>query len=201
MNGDSDKNYFEALEAAEKAGQSGKAQPWERQLGETSKSFAAFQKYLNLSSRRTLGRVAEMSGCSAQNIERWSRKWSWVARVQAYDVIEEQKFREQTCRDRLAHSRRQIAIGQSLQSVAVAGVRELQDRLTQKLPLNLTPIELAALLKLGDELESRGLGTSREGRFTRINVILKRQADYPEPMVDDKSTPLIEGEVPKFKPN
>lgn len=117
---------LQTIEAAENAEQTGSRQLWERQPGETAKSFAAFQKYLNLSERRTLAKVAKMSGCSSQNIERWSRRWFWVARVQAYDVVEEERFREQMARERLSMRRRQIQLGVACQSIAAHGVRELQ---------------------------------------------------------------------------
>jgi hypothetical protein len=172
---------MQVLERAEAADQSGKRQVWERLPMETAKAYAAFTKYRDLASRRTLREVAQMSGCSAQNIERWSRRWNWVIRCREYDLVEEEKIREQMSRDRMAHHRRQIQIGQALQSVAVAGLRELQARLEQKLPLNLAPSEVALLEKLGDELESKGLGEDKgAGRFTRINVIIGSQDAPPD---------------------
>jgi hypothetical protein len=197
VNGNDDRAHFEALEAAETADQAGLRQPWSRQPGESSKAFDAFVKYRDLNERRTMAKVATMLGCTAQNVERWAARWSWTARVYAFDAMEEARWREQAARDRIAHHRRQVQLGQAVQSIAVAGVRELQAKLEQKLPLGLTPIELATLLKLGDELESRGLGVSREGKYTRINVILRRQTDDPSP----EEKPLtIDGQTP-LKPN
>jgi hypothetical protein len=161
MSNSNGRHDLEVLEDAETADQAGKRQLWERQAGESSKSFVAFQKYLNLSTGRTLAKVAEMSGCSAQNIERWSRRWFWVARVQAYDVIEEERFREQCSRDRLAMRRRQIALGAACQSVAAFGVRELQSKIAAGTPLALAPEQIAALLKVGVDIEGRGMGTEK----------------------------------------
>jgi hypothetical protein len=168
----------ETLQSAESAEHAGKRQVWERLDGETGKSYAAFQKYLNLSERRTLAKVAEMSHCSAQNIERWSRRWNWVARVQAFDVVEEEKVREQLSRDRMAYRRRTITIGQTLQGIAVAAVNEWKQKLEMKLPLNMDPVEVASLMKLGNEMESKGLGEERAGgRFTKINVVIGTLSD------------------------
>lgn len=173
---DTDKAALEvdALERAENAEQSGKRQVWERMAGESSKAYCAFARYRDMAERRTMAKVATMSQCSPQNIHRWARRWNWTLRCREFDLVEEEKFREQTARDRVAHRRRQVTIGQHLQSIAVAGLRELQARAASKLPLNLAPSEVAILLRLGDELEGRGLGEDREGvsRFTRINVVL-----------------------------
>jgi hypothetical protein len=164
---------FEAIERAERAERSARRQVWEQQVGESPKAWNAFRIYRDLMEKRTLAKVAETLGCSSTNVERWARRWAWTQRTYEFDLVQEERFREQTIRDRLAHHRRQIQIGQALQSVAVAGLRELQARLEQKLPLNLDPSEIAAFQKLGDDLETRGLGEDREGnggKFTRIVV-------------------------------
>jgi hypothetical protein len=171
-NGNANFDELKVIEAAETAEQAGKRQLWERQAGESSKSFVAFQKYLNLSERRTLAKVAEMSGCSAQNIERWSRRWFWVARVQAYDVIEEERFREQMARERLSMRKRQIQLGVACQGVAAHGIRELQAKVAAGTPLNLAPQEIKDLLAIGSQLEARGMGEEKNSRFTKIVVVI-----------------------------
>ena len=67
-----------------------------------------------------------MSGWSTQNIERWSRRWAWTHRVYLFDCAEEEKWREQSARDRVAHRRRQVQLGQAIQSVAAHGLAEWQ---------------------------------------------------------------------------
>lgn len=182
---------LEALERAENAEHTGRRQVWERMVGESARAYAAFSKYRDMASARTMAKVATMSQCSPQNIHRWARRWNWTSRVYAFDVVEEEKFREQTARDRVAHRRRQIQIGQIAQSVAVAGLRELQARLEQKLLLNLAPSEVAILLKLGDELESRGLGEDGTAtKYTRIQVILGDAEPIPDEPAESKSAIL-----------
>src|ERR1019366_3931843 len=143
---------------------------WERQVGESTKAYSAFQKYLNLSSRRTLREVAELSHCSGQNIARWSRRWSWVHRVAALDVIEEERFREQAARDRLSMRRRQIQLGIACQSVAAHGVRELQAKVASGSALNLGAEEIKSLLAIGSQLEGKGMGEEKDAKFTKIVV-------------------------------
>jgi hypothetical protein len=175
---DKAKIEMEALERAESAGQTGRRQLWERQPGETAKAYSAFAKYRDLAEARTMAKVATMSQCSPQNVHRWARRWCWTQRCAEFDIVEEEKWRAQASRDRIAQRRRQVALGQALQGVAAYGLKEWQDRIAEKLPLRMRPDEIATLLKLGDDLERRGHGEEKDGgRFTRINVIFGSTTD------------------------
>ena len=57
---------------------------FEQQERESNKAFAAFKIYLELGPERSLSAVAEKLGKSKTLIERWSGKFDWPARVQAY---------------------------------------------------------------------------------------------------------------------
>jgi hypothetical protein len=72
--------------------------PWERQPGETSRSYRAFQCYLNLAADRSIYRAAlelarkkhgkegaEVGQVSIAHWERWSSKYSWVDRARQWD--------------------------------------------------------------------------------------------------------------------
>jgi hypothetical protein len=172
---------LDALDRAKNAEQHGKLQAWQRQPGESAKAYSAFAKYRDLVEKRTMAKVGEMSGCSSQNIERWARRWFWTQRCYEFDLVEEEKFREQTARDRMAHRRQQIQLGSVLTNIAAHSLREMQERIEMKLPLNFDPVQVSALLKLGNELKSKGLGEDRAGgRYTRINVILGTSPDIDE---------------------
>ena len=58
--------------------------PFEQQPKESSKAFAAFQAYLELGPERSLAAVATKLGKSKVMMEKWSRKFDWIARVQAH---------------------------------------------------------------------------------------------------------------------
>jgi hypothetical protein len=58
--------------------------PFEQQPRESSKAFAAFQVYLRMGPQRSLAAVGQQLGKSTVVIERWSSKFDWVSRVQAY---------------------------------------------------------------------------------------------------------------------
>jgi hypothetical protein len=169
---------LEALDRAENAEQTGRRQLWERQPGESPKAFHAFRLYRDLMEKRTLAKVAETLGCSSTNVERWARRWAWTQRTYEYDLAQESAWQQQASRDRIQMRRRQIQLGQALQSVAAYAVREWQQKIELKLPLHMDPVEVAGLLKLGNELESRGHGEEKDGgRFTKIVVTIGELSD------------------------
>ncbi len=57
---------------------------FEQQPKESAKAFAAFRDYLNLGSERSLAAVAHKLAKSDQLLKRWSARFDWPARVQAY---------------------------------------------------------------------------------------------------------------------
>ena len=58
--------------------------PFEQQPNESVKAFTAFSVYLSLGPQRSLAVAAQKLGKSKMVIERWSRKFDWVSRVQAH---------------------------------------------------------------------------------------------------------------------
>ena len=60
------------------------ALPFEQQPKESAKAFAAFRTYLGLGPERSLVAVASKVDKYRSLIERWSRKFDWPGRVQAY---------------------------------------------------------------------------------------------------------------------
>lgn len=61
--------------------------PWSRQIGETSKAYAAFVCYRDLGTARTLRRVALELDRSFQLISKWSSEHDWPERARAWDSI------------------------------------------------------------------------------------------------------------------
>lgn len=173
---------MDAIERAEAADRHGGRQLWEQLPRESPKAFHAFRLYRDLMEKRTLAKVAETLGCSSTNVERWARKWAWTQRCYEFDLVQEEEFRKQTARDRMAHRRQQVQLGTVLQNIAAHALREMQQKIEQELPLGFDPAQVAALLKLGDEMKSRGLGEDKAGagRYTRINVIIGTQEAPPD---------------------
>jgi hypothetical protein len=71
---------------------------FEQQPRESAKAFAAFRAYLELGPQRSLASVGRKLGKSVGLMERWSAKYEWPARVQAYaaTVAEQERMAIQT---------------------------------------------------------------------------------------------------------
>ena len=79
------------------------SQNFEQQPNESAKAFAAFNAYLQLGAQRSTQAVAKELAKSHQLIRRWSAKYGWVERANAYEkhliatqnAVQEVALREQ----------------------------------------------------------------------------------------------------------
>jgi hypothetical protein len=58
---------------------------WERQPCDTPKSWAAFQIYRDAGPDRSMSSIAEQVGVKTKLLLRWSSRYAWVMRTDAYD--------------------------------------------------------------------------------------------------------------------
>lgn len=70
-------------------------EPWERQNGETQRSWGAFQIYRDLGTERSLQKAAEKLGKSRGLLEGWSSKFEWGKRVAAWDAEQDRIARRE----------------------------------------------------------------------------------------------------------
>jgi hypothetical protein len=82
---------------------------------ESHKAFAAFKTYLDLGPQRSLVAVADKLDKHRTQLERWSKKYDWSARVQAYTA-------------HLADIERKTAEGLAVQAGTDWGKRQEQHR-------------------------------------------------------------------------
>lgn len=68
--------------------------PWDRQPGESSKAYAAFQTYLELGENRSLQAVSGELSKSVPLMKRWGAQWGWVERARAWDSMPGRKTEE-----------------------------------------------------------------------------------------------------------
>lgn len=85
-------------------------QPWHMRSGETFRTFALFNQYLEMGDERSLGKVAEESGRRYQLIAILSSKFTWRERAIAYDAHLAQKqieaIEHQLEKDAITHAKR-----------------------------------------------------------------------------------------------
>lgn len=67
---------------------------WNKRTNESAKAFAAFKAYRDLGPDRSLKAVGRGLGKSKVMMEKWSRRFEWVARVADWDADQEEKSRK-----------------------------------------------------------------------------------------------------------
>lgn len=167
---------------------------WDRQHGETSKAYSAFVKYRDQAEKRSYTSVAKELACSLPNILRWARRWNWENRAADFDIHQDEGHRAELARGRLAMRRRHLQIAMAMQEIAVVGLRELQAKVQQRLPLNLTTDEVRTMMQTAAKLENDALGKEKESRYTKIEVHLGTLTAEEEYGPDPDSPTTIDGE-------
>lgn len=71
-----------------------KAEPWERQKGESGKAYEAFAIYRDLGINRSIAKVGKTLGKSQALLERWSSAWKWVKRAAEWDAEQDRIARQ-----------------------------------------------------------------------------------------------------------
>jgi hypothetical protein len=139
--------------------------PIEQQPRESAKAFEAFQEYLNLGSQRSLTAVGRKLGKSKALIEKWSTKFDWVERVNAYTaelLSAKQKLKEEFLREiALAEAERDAAQSESEWKARCRALRlanEAMDRWEANDAKYGTLEGIARLLELASVLGRRSRG-------------------------------------------
>lgn len=129
---------------------------WDRQPGETAQAFEGFAMYRDLGEARSLAKVRQGLGKSRALVEKWSRVWCWVLRVESWEVEQDRRAQRKASDEILAMRQRHADAGVALMAKAV-------ERL-QAVDVNtLTPTQVAAWMATGAQLEARARG---DGEFT-----------------------------------
>ena len=145
-------------------------EPWARQPGEGARPFAAFQIYRDqLPMERSVRRVAAVTGRNRTIIGRWSSRWNWVARVDAWDAEQDSAIRAAQAEANRAYARRLAASGAVMQAKGLGKVRAYIERIDRDgQPTTLRPgqhftddlsvAEAVRLIEVGTRLEQTGRG-------------------------------------------
>jgi len=69
-------------------------EPWDRQPDESAPAYEAFLTYRDMGYARSTAGVAQKLGKSKTLMDRWSGRWDWVARTEAWDSMPSAKLVE-----------------------------------------------------------------------------------------------------------
>ena len=121
--------------------QSNSTELWERLPRESEKAFAAARLYLQMGEQRSLKKVAQEKRKGLALIKRWSIKYQWRQRADAYDNdldrLIQQKQQEQATADALRWAERDEARQEENYQLSKA----IKDKVTLGLKMPLTTAE------------------------------------------------------------
>lgn len=129
---------------------------WDRLENETAKAYAAFAVYRDLGPLRSLVRARDKLGKRPGYetlLGRWSRRYNWVERAQAWDAHLDEITKTTTEETRKEMARRHIEsainiqkFGQALHGIAADQLNRWKVMIEKGETLDLSPYELARIL-------------------------------------------------------
>lgn len=129
--------------------------PWERQKNESRQAFEAFTAYRDLGATRSHVKVAEKLGKSTTIISRWSRKWNWVERVNAWDDELDRISRQEQAEKRKEMAKRHA-------NEAMMFQQKLIERMQTLNPNELSPSDMARWFEIAVKVERLSRGETTE---------------------------------------
>jgi len=128
---------------------------------------------------RSLRKLVEDNRCSTKlaQLGRWSSRWRWVERAQAYDDEIYRELRAKNEKEIVNAAERQARLGQLLQSKSVQKMGNLDAN-------TLTVAQATMLAKIGAELEARALGMPTQ--IIKAQVTQRQEADDYSKKSDDE---------------
>ncbi len=102
-------------------------EPWQRQHGESRQAFAAFSAYRGMGPTRSTAKVAQELGKSKSLMDRWSARWQWTKRADAWDDELDRQARQTEIEETRAMMRRHVQASMAVQHLALARLQEMQN--------------------------------------------------------------------------
>ena len=123
---------------------------WEKQKGETTKSYDAFMRYRELGYTRSIQKVSQMYANEtgrrvntiAQQLKRWSVKYDWVKRAEAWDLQQDKIYQAEN-QEKLKNMRERHLTYEAVKQ------QKGFDRIRQIIPEDLDPKEALLFLDSG----------------------------------------------------
>jgi hypothetical protein len=129
--------------------------PWERQPGETKKSWEAFAIYRDMLSDRTLRKTAQQLNKNLTTIADWSKKFEWVSRVEKYDSYLDKETRKKREKEIVDMKDRHAKLATAMLAKAAKALQAIPDD-------EIKPQDVARMIEVGSKLERLSRGETTE---------------------------------------
>ena len=138
---------------------------WEKQPKEGIKPYEAFCLYRDMGSQRSIKAVSKKLGKYIHGMELFSKNFSWVKRVNAYDrYLGNIKLQEKENRIIEALTRH-ADVGELFQTKAIEVLKQLDINSF----IDMTPIQLCKLFEMSVDIERKALGIPLVSEEVRLN--------------------------------
>lgn len=146
------------------------AEPWERQRHESHQAFQAFAAYRDMGTDRSTAKVAQRLGKSKTLMDRWSSRWAWVSRAQAWDAELDRQNRQAQEQARRDMAERHAKEAMLLQQKILARLERLK-------PEELSPADLARWLDVAVKVERLSRGEPAEVVKSQVDGQVRTNGD------------------------
>jgi len=186
---DEENNIEEGLhcDAMDNAGDEAEAAPWGRLPDESGKAYYAFCLYLRDGYWRSLRKVADILGKGVSyesQLEKWSAKYNWLDRVQAYDTyVETEQMRQYL-------AEQQAAFGRHIEHARQIEEKVFDELMSRDLK-EMKPSELIRLYDIASKIE-RDTWALKYGVGKRINDTYALSRLRPPPEVIERVKQTLE---------
>lgn len=143
------------------------AEYWERQPGESDKAFEAFSTYRDMGASRSLEKTGQTLGKSKAMMETWSRKFSWVERVSAWEDEQDKIMRKMQIEEISEMRKYHADIAREMLEKALEGLRHLE-------PEELNAVSISRLVEVASKLEQKSRGDTTD-------AVEMREAEEKQP--------------------
>jgi hypothetical protein len=126
-------------------------QPWDRQSHEPQQAYAAFRLFLEAGRRRRVTKVAETCEKSESLVYRWSSRWSWLIRADAWDRHLDAEYELEMREARREMARRHVKIARAAIAKAAQALLSLD-------VAELKPADAIRVLDVATRIEREALG-------------------------------------------
>ncbi len=148
--------------------------PLARRNGEGKRAYAAYLAYRDMGVQRSLAKVGRELGKSTALMERWSGRYGWVARADAYDADLQQQIRLTQIAAVADMNERHVNLARAMLGIVAR-------RLQSIVPEDLSPADTVRWAEALSKLErlARGEATERVDVFQRVRE-LAREMGYTD---------------------
>jgi hypothetical protein len=132
--------------------------PWDRRPDESDPAWEAFVEYRDLGAARSLAKVAQRLLKSKTLVTRWSARYDWRERVEAYDASLDQVRQTATEETLVDMAARHATQAQAMQELARSALAEIQKRIQSGESCGMTARDAIRTLVEGIRLERQARG-------------------------------------------